>query len=144
MHAGLSARQGNHLTFPMKEKEIARQNNVHAFQRDILLKDNIRFDILPLMEDFHVTLSLLELGYPNLVLQNFCWGQIASNNPGGCSLYRNMQMQKDAATKLHELHPKFVKIITKKNKTGWKDMDERTDVRIQWKKAFGTKYDDSD
>ena len=89
------------------------------------------------MEDFHVTLSLLELCFPNLVMQDFACGQAASNAPGGCSLYRDAKLQSQAAMNLAAAHPGFVKVVTK-NAKSWQGMNTRTDVRVQWKKAFST------
>lgn len=133
-HIGMDARQGNNRHFPHDFLINTRVNNFHGFNRETLIKHKIRFDELPLMEDFHVTLSMLELGYANKLLTKYCWGQKGSNQPGGCSGYRTDELQTKSARLLKELHPAFVTVITKKAQ--WKDMSERTDVRIQWKKAF--------
>jgi hypothetical protein len=68
---------------------------------------------------------------------DWAWNQRGSGAVGGCSGYRNNEVQTEAANELHRLFPDFVTVVTKKSKSSWQGMEERTDVRIQWKKAFG-------
>jgi hypothetical protein len=135
---GISARQGNNR----QEANVVfntRMNNAYAMDVEILRHHGIRWDRLPLMEDFDVTLQLLRLGYDNAVLYEYAWNQNGgSNAQGGCSGYRTNAMQTMCAEKLKELHPEFVRIVTKKAKAGWKGMEERKDVVIQWKKALAS------
>lgn len=139
MHVGLSARQGNnrHLD-PIKH--VTRQNNVHGFRTKVFKKHpEVSYTadpVMQVMEDFDVTLSLLRLGYANAVVYQYAWGQAESNLPGGCSGYRNNEIQDAAAKRLAERHPGFVNVVKKKAKSGWEGMEERTDVIIQWKKAY--------
>ena len=93
------------------------------------------------MEDFDVTLSLLELGYPNRITYKYAWGQGRSGDDGGCSLYRTSEMQKNAAIRLAEFHPRTVKVVNKRSKTKWGGLDSevRVDVIVNWKKAFKPK-----
>lgn len=135
VHVGISARQGNNHV----EKETLdakRMNNAYAYNVKALRKSGLRFDVLPLMEDFYVTLGLLVQGYANRVTYRWCWNQRGSNASGGCSGYRNAKMQTDAANRLKKAYPAFVKIIEKKSKAVWKGMEVRTDVRIQWQQAL--------
>lgn len=120
---------------------VSRANNAHGFNADLLKKlrpAGVRFDRIKLMEDFHVTLSLLERGYPNKVFLDYVWNQVGSNSKGGCSTYRDLKTQAESANFLKKLHPDVVKVITKvaKAETEWKGMKERTDVRISWRKAY--------
>jgi len=133
---GMSARSGNNRFFPATELEAIRQNNIHGIRTDIYFQEGIRFDRVPLMEDFDVILSFLEAGYPNLLLVDVAWGQLSSNAPGGCSTYRNNALQTTAAYALKALHPKFVTVHKKKAAT-WGEMAERDDVICYWKKALG-------
>lgn len=106
-----------------------------AYRTDILREENIRFDRLPVMEDFDVELSLLERGHPVLCVNWMVHNQGSSNAPGGCSEYRTMKKQEEAAWRLRELHPGVVEVVTKQTKTAWNGQ-ERTDVRIRWKDAY--------
>lgn len=133
---GLSARQGNQNVFPEKVKFNTRMNNTYVVDTELFKQENIRFDNFRVMEDFDVTLSFLTRGYPNAVIYDYCWGQITSGMEGGCSEYRNEEIQAEAAHALAKKFPKYVRVKKKKSKSGWVGLEERTDVMIQWKKAF--------
>ena len=133
---GISAQAGNNNTFPKEIVTPGRMYNMYAFNRNVLLENNIRFDDMVVMEDFHVTLSLLKLGMPNAILQNWCWSQPASNAAGGCSTYRTSDVQKEGAHRLAALHAPFVTIVEKESKSWGNGLGVRTDVRVQWKKAL--------
>lgn len=135
---GVSRRQHNNAHFPAKIKTVTRQCNIHGV--DVRAMENIgcRWDDLPLMEDFHITLSFLERGHANAMIVDRAWDQHASNAAGGCSTYRNNDLQEFSAKRLQEMHPRFVDLVTKESKTGWENMKVRTDVRVAWKKAFNS------
>lgn len=139
-HVGLSARQGNnHVAAPYKD--LTRMCNAYAHNVEIFRHYGLRFDRTHFMEDFDLTLSLLELGFPNRVMFQFCWNQVGSNEGGGCSTYRTGERQAEAAHKLKELHGDVVRVVQKISKPGsgcWKGMKTRTDVVISWQKALKT------
>lgn len=131
---GIASREGgNRVT----DKYIydTRILRLLAYDPKVLIKHDIRFSDTPVMEDFHVALSLLERGYHNLVLNHYCHNQAGSGLEGGCSTYRTPEVQAAAAHKLAKLHPGFVKVVTKETKGAWGG-GTRTDVHIQWKKAY--------
>ncbi len=133
-HVGVSTREGGN-------REIARMLyntrllRVLCYRSDILKQEGVRFDRIHLMEDFDVTLQLLRKGYTNVKINWIVHDQKGSNVTGGCSTYRTMEEQARAAYRLKELHPEFVDVVTKQTKTAWGGQ-ERTDVRIQWKRAY--------
>lgn len=136
-HAALSPRQMNNQHFPDTEKYITRMNAVQVVNRDVLAREGIRYDDVEYMEDYHITLSLFEKGYPNVQLTDCAWDQTrGSGASGGLSTVRTPERQAAAANRLHELHPDTVKVVTKTPKGGWKGLEERLDVRVQWKKAY--------
>lgn len=106
-----------------------------AYRGDILRKHKVRFDRLPVMEDFDVALQLLELGLPNCCINWIVQNQNGSNLPGGCSQYRTPAVQRKAALELQMLHPDAVKVVERTTKGAWGG-GTRTDVNIQWKKAY--------
>lgn len=112
-HIGISYRLGNNrMKLPFEEN--TRYTSSHAHRPSILMKHNIRWDAVPLQEDFHVNLSLLELGYENRVITEYAYNEFhASNGQGGCSSYRTYEMQKAARDKLVELHKGFVRPVEK-------------------------------
>lgn len=137
VHGGISARQGNNH-IPKSHVHCIRVNNAHFFNRDVYMKEGLRFDAIPVMEDFYVTLSLLLRGYPNIVAYHYCWSQRGSGTKGGCSLYRTADLQAQAAQQLHELFPDYVKVVKKQALSGGSVFaGERTDVNIAWLKAWG-------
>lgn len=133
-HVGVATREGgNRDTKPFAE--TTRLLRILAYNGQVLQEQSIRFDRIPVMEDFDVCLQLLRRGFPNLKLNWIAHDQGASNAAGGCSTYRTMDVQSAAARKLQELHPNFVTVVQKKTKTAWGGQ-ERTDVRISWKQAL--------
>lgn len=133
-HVGVSGREGaNRISAPYIEN--ARMMRILAYRADVLLKHSIDFARGGCMCDFDVTLQLLRLGYKNILMNWMVQNQKSSNAPGGCSIYRTMGVQEADARRLHENHPKFVTCVTKTTKGAWNGQT-RTDVRVQWKRAF--------
>lgn len=123
---------GNRKTGPTDEN--TRLTRVVGLRLDVIRKNNFRYDRLPVMEDFDLTLQMLRGGYKNLCLNRWVHNQGGSNTAGGCSSYRTLGVQAVAAHGLAALHPAFVKPVQKQTKTAWGGK-ERTDVIIQWKQA---------
>ena len=135
IHAGLSARGGNnHVDLPIKA--IGRMCDVYVHNHRACKALGVRWDRKLLMSDFDVTLQLLRLGHPNAIIYSHCWDQGASNAPGGCSTYRDPEVLAEEARILAQLHPGYVTVVDRSAKN-WRGFDgTRTDVRIQWRKAF--------
>ena len=130
-HGSLSQRGGNNHC-PDAFKLIGRSTDCHFYNADILYGEGIRIDAVILRQDFHTTLSLLELGYPNVIDHEFMSGQ-KDGTPGGCQVYRTHQMLEEQAYLLASLHPGLVQVVEKERKGGF---GKSVDVRIAWKKAF--------
>lgn len=144
---GISLRFGNNRIVGDYAKNT-RIMSFYAFDRTVLIQEGIRFDRVPLMQDLDVTLSLLERGYHNYVTYLFAHSQKGgSGASGGCSDYRTPQLMRQTANKLMTLHPRSVAIKAKQSKSCWKGMEKkpgiegtvRTDVNVQWRKAFRPK-----
>lgn len=135
---GIASREGGNRNTEeyLYDTRIMR---VLAYDPKVLIEHSIRFSDIPVMEDFHVALSLLEKGYHNLVLNGYCHNQFGSGLEGGCSTYRTTEVQAAAAHKLAELHPKFVKVVQKETKGAWGG-GTRTDVVISWKRAYESSH----
>jgi len=137
IHVGLAARQGsNHFNGPETYRDITRMMNAYAY--DTLALQDLGVDIgrNAVMHDFDLTLQLLRLGYPNRVSYQYVWNQRGSGSEGGCSLYRTNEVQRNSALQLKADHPDFVSIVIKSTGTVWRDMEERSDVNVQWQKAY--------
>ena len=131
---GVSTREGGNRYTHDKDYDT-RLLRVLAYRTDILRTHKIRFDDIPVMEDFYVSLSLLTRGYRNVKLNHMVQNQNGSGLVGGCSQYRTMDVQALAAHQLHDKFPEFVSVVQKETKTAWGG-GVRTDVRIAWKKAL--------
>lgn len=137
-HVGVSAREGNNRA-GVGGPELANINTrtlrALAYRTDeFLAMEHGRVEV---MEDFDVNLQLLRHGYTNCSLHYWAQGQKMTNAPGGCSQYRDHEVQHRSAHRLtDELHPGFARTRTKKNKTDAEGFGERTEVTVYWKKAF--------
>jgi len=133
-HGGIATREGgNRNTADYKFNTRAIRG--HIFRTDVLKREGIKLNETKFMSDFDTTLQLLRRGYNNIVLNSWVTNQSGSNTEGGCSTTRTLSDLADAAHELHDRHPKFVKVVKKKTKSAWGG-GERTDVVIQWKKAY--------
>jgi len=133
-HVGFAAREGaNRCTDRyIRNTRIMR---VLGYNTKVLKKEHICFDEMECMEDFHVALTLLERGYPNLVMNHYAHNQAGSGAEGGCSSWRTPEVQERNARRLAGYHPRFVNTVKKRTVSAWGG-GERTDVRIQWKQAY--------
>jgi len=138
-HVGISAREGQaHMGLGGVNdvSENTRTLRALAYRtEDFLSVEHGRVDV---MEDFDVNLQLLRKGIPNANTIYFAQGQKMTNAPGGCSTYRDHAVHEASANKLAELHAPFVKTRQKVNKTDKSGFGTRTEVTIQWKKAFAS------
>lgn len=136
-HVGFAAREGANRNTEswLYNTRIMR---VLGYNRAVLRQHNIRFDEMEVMEDFHVALSLLELGHDNMILNDYAHNQGGSGSSGGCSHFRTHELHAQNAERLRELHPQFVTVVEKTTKGSFGG-GTRKDVRIQWKQAYGSK-----
>lgn len=84
--------------------------------------------------DLALTLQLLTEGYLTGFM-NTCFIPDNVNHPGGCSVYRDLEFEKESVAWLKSRYSPFVRV---KQKKGWvNDPDVvRPSVHISWKKAF--------
>lgn len=133
-HAAVAVREGaNRNTDPFLYN--TRCLRALGYNATVLKREGVRFDRLPVMEDFDVALQLLRRGHRSVTLNEWCQDQGTSNAPGGCSTYRTMDVQAKGAEGLAKLHPGYVRLVTKQTKTAWGGQ-ERKDVQVSWKKAY--------
>lgn len=136
--AAISPREGNNRFGEGSPDELfaecTRAMRITAYRtRDFL---SVEHDRVPVMEDFDVLLQLLRSGRKNVVLAYWANGQAMTNAPGGCSIWRTRELHNEAAERLAELHPQFVRLREKQNKTDAEGLGTRKEVTVQWKRAF--------
>lgn len=131
---GISAREGNNRE-PLAVKYVGRSMRIFGLDLHTIREVGARFDRTKTKEDMDMTLQLLRAGYQNAIYYCYANDHVSSNAPGGCALYRTLQVMEEDAYRLQQLHPSYVKVVKKQTKTSWNGM-ERTDVVVQWKKAY--------
>lgn len=133
---GVSFRQHNDATVPPYSYNT-RVDRMYAFYRPVLQELGFRYDAVDLLENFHLTLSVLRAGYPSMVWWHWAQGQPASNSPGGCSTYRTAEYHGACVKQFAALHAPFVEVVHgKKTKTSWEGIGERDDVICEWAAAY--------
>ena len=137
-HSGIAMRGGINNLYPLHVKYATRSVTSLIVGVRQYFDAKADFSRIPLMADFDNTLTMLRAGFTNAVLCDYGCDQGSSNAPGGCSNYRTPELMTKAAHMLHDFHPDFVKVVEKSTKTGWEGMKTRTDVRMQWRKAFAS------
>lgn len=137
-HGAISTRPGNN-NHPGSYKINTRALDLHFYNAETIQKEGLMFTDVLLKQDLHMTMSMLELGYQNIVNYEFIAGQTNNgNNPGGCNLWRTLDMLNESSHTLQKLHPKFIKTRIKKSKSTYGGVD-RVEVTCYWKKCFNTK-----
>jgi hypothetical protein len=137
---GVSGREGNnrvHERYVMNTRII----RFLGFQTEVF--NAMEHGRVKVMEDFDITLQMLRQGYQNLCFYVYAQGQAQTQAPGGCSDYRTHENHEASATMLAELHPGFVRLRDKKNKSGG-EFGTRKEVTISWKKAYASSQEATD
>lgn len=138
-HASIHPREGAHAraTLQVPVLENVRLTRVLGYNMDRLklVKPAVKFNRLPLQEDFDVTLQLLRAGHANAVINTYVHNQDGSNARGGCSTFRTPAMQAESSEALAALHDPFVKVVTRTRLKAWGGLP-RTDVFVRWKQAY--------
>lgn len=134
----ISPREGNNRFGEGLKDELyadcTRAMRITAYStRDFM---SVEHDRVPVMEDFDVLLQLLRSGRKNKVLAYWANGQKMTNAPGGCSIWRTLDLHNGAVERMAELHPGFVKVREKQNKTDSEGFGTRKEVTVQWKRAY--------
>lgn len=136
-HVAVSARQGNNNmgvgSWHSLCEENTRTMRALAYRTEHFMR--AKHCRVQFMEDFDVNLQLLRMKLKNLNLGWWSQDQKMTNAAGGCSDQRTHALHEKAAHDLAALHPEFVKLRQKVNKTGG-DFGTRTEVTIFWKKAY--------
>lgn len=142
---GISTRLGNNRITEDFD-EINRVTRCYAIESSAFKEVGAVFNPFEpfVAEDFHMALCFLNAGIKNRILHTYAQEDIGSNAEGGCSTYRNSEVQKKTSFWMAENHPE-VKVKGKYSKGSWglqelKDgRNYRVDVIVGWKKAYKPK-----
>lgn len=136
-NVGISGREGNNRAGNSNMFDLVMYNTrlmrVQGFQTDAFLK--CVHGRTRVMEDFDISLQILENGGQNICNYYWAQGQKMTNDTGGCSEWRTHAVHEESAKKLAELHPTVVSLRQKENKTDKDGFGTRTEVTVQWKSA---------
>jgi len=138
IQVGISPRQFNNSK-TKAEEEIGRAYATYGLRTDLMQQLGIRFDGMyrldkevKFYEDFYLTLRMLTSGFKNLIINDYFF-TYSHGIAGGNSTERTIKKHGHSAKALQKQFPGIVKLVTKQ---GWKTMEARIDVKIQWKKAY--------
>jgi hypothetical protein len=103
--------------------------------RDYLKDHKIRYDNMTYFEDFDVPLCVLESGKRLRYTGEFIAVEKKANAPGGCSLNRTSEKNRQAMFDLRDRHPRYIKL---KDEAGAKNQNVEVGVKmtIYFAKAF--------
>jgi hypothetical protein len=121
---------------PRKWKKDTRINAMQAV--NLRLIGSVKLNQWPILADMVLNLTLLQRGQHTLVNTELFWDQyVGSNAPGGCSLHRTAEQQREAVLGLKEMFPDLVTVKEKVVKNGWfGEGVPRTDFVIAWRRAY--------
>lgn len=136
-HCAISMREGNNRVAGFHATQSATRGiRAVGYCVDTLNDHELMFrDEVEGREDLDMTLQLLRLGYSNIVTYHWAQGQRTADAAGGLHGTRDGEQLDRTAVRLSELHPTFVKLRKKINKSGGM-AGERTEVTVYWKKAL--------
>jgi protein gp37 len=136
---GVSCREGNNWAgsgAALLLRECTRAMRMFAFRTEDFL--SIDAGRLATLEDFDTTLQLLRSGRKNVVIYYYAQGQAGTQSAGGCSIYRNVANHDAVCRELQQLHSDFVTLRQKVSKTAQNGFGVRTEVTIQWQRAYAS------
>ena len=127
-------RQMGH-TQPVPYVENGKVICIQGVNRD-LCQPIPKVDQFPILADVVLNCTLLSRGVGNKLITSFVQDHGSCQAPGGCSLYRTPEMQKEAVEYVAGRFGPFAKAVTKTPKSAKWMGDTRTDLRVQWKSLY--------
>jgi hypothetical protein len=103
--------------------------------RDYLSLKKISYSDMDYFEDFHVPISVLESGKRLRYTGEYIAIEKKANAPGGCSIGRTAQKNREAMFKLRDLHPEYVSLKEEEGATN-QSLKVGVKMRISFAKAY--------
>lgn len=101
----------------------------------------VKVDQFPILADVVLNCTLLARGQANAVLTTFFQDHGPCQAPGGCSIYRTPDMQREAVGYLAKRFHGFVKVVERRPKVAKWMGDVRYDYTAQWKRLYAAGFD---
>lgn len=133
-HAAISPRQFNNA-LPDKPRIYGRYFRFFALNPALIPGWPISSP-LEVGEDLELAVQLYKMGLPAQIFS--IWAHDDSrgtNSRGGCSSYRDHEMQERSIRKMAELHAPFVQVVEKRVKMGG-EFGHRLDPKIDWRGLY--------
>lgn len=96
----------------------------------------VKVDQYPILADVVLNCTLLARGQPNAILTTFFQDHGPCQAPGGCSIYRTPEMQREAVDYLVRRFPGFIKGVERRPKAAKWMGEVRYDYTCQWKRLY--------
>jgi len=107
---------------------------IQGINRNVV--SEIKVDQFPILADVVLNCTLLARGCPNALVTTYFQDHGPCQAPGGCSIYRTPDMQRDAVEYLAARFPGYVKLVVRRPKVAKWMGDVRYDYTCQWKKLY--------
>lgn len=118
-----------------EEYYYGKPSHCSFVNRDYLAQHSIKYSDMSYFEDFHVPLSVLESGRRLRYTGEHIAVEKKANAPGGCSLRRTGQSNREAMFRLQELHPDYVSLKEEAEATN-QNLTVGVKMRIAFAKAY--------
>lgn len=96
----------------------------------------VKVDDLPILADVILNCTLLSRGQPNALITTYFQDHGPCQAPGGCSIYRTPEMQRNAAEYIAKRFAPFARTVVRRPKVAKWMGDERIEFTVQWKKMY--------
>jgi hypothetical protein len=97
---------------------------------------DIKVDQMPILADVVLNCTLLSRGHANAIITTYFQDHGPCQAPGGCSIYRTPEMQRQSVEYIANRWPGYVKSVTRTPKVAKWMGDTRTDYTCQWKQLY--------
>lgn len=133
---GVSPREGNNNPgVGSRDDLVERCERIHrSYFWDTAEFLSLRHLRIPVAEDFDLALQSLRRGSMNALTYWYAQGQRTTQDEGGASDYRSLEVHNAAVEELARLHPGFVEVVEQR-KRGGGELAHRKESRIAWKRA---------
>lgn len=118
-----------------EEYYYGKPSHCSFLNRDYLEEKGIKYSDMLYFEDFHVPLSVIESGKRLRYTGEHIAKEKKANAPGGCSLKRTKESNREAMFRLRDLHPEYVSLKEEEGAIN-QNLEVGVKMRISFSKAY--------